>query len=283
MTGVAAEAAKPSWAGWLPVIPDRLKVAFKHALAFMLAYFIPLGLEWSTQASTAAITVAVITTTAEGSENAFYKGILRVLGTLLGAALGMASIALFPQERLAYLIAISLLATLFLYLSRAYRGDNTVFFLTLFAMLMVFKEGEIDSVFLYGIERTAMTLFGVIVYTLVAVFVWPKARWSAMPAKKAPSLFSFDWSCPENIKGAMLGFLVFWAATAYWIWINPTQGFMIVTLATALSALTLLSPITPSMFLIAYTIGFFFASSHPSCRWGKMKIYENAAKKKPIV
>jgi uncharacterized membrane protein YgaE (UPF0421/DUF939 family) len=245
---------------WLPALSDRLKVAIKHALAFMLAYFIPLGLEWSTQASTAAITVIVISTTAAGTGNAFYKGILRVLGTLLGAVAGIGLIALFPQERMLYLLLLSLMVTLFLYLARAYKGDNTVFFLAIFAMLMVFKNGEVDAVFLYGVDRTAMTLFGVIVYTLVMIFLWPGARWSAMPAKKAPSLLSFDWSSPENLKGAFLGFLVFWAAAAYWIWFNPPMGFMIVALATALSALTLLSPVTPTMLIVAFTIGFVFAT-----------------------
>ena len=260
-----AAAQRPTLAqaigSWLFVpLSAKTKAAIRNGLAFMLAFFIPLAMNWSTQAATAAITVAVIASTSVDSSNAFYKGILRTLGTLLGAAIGMALIALFPQERALYLLTLSVTVSLFLYLARVYKGDNTLFFLAIFAMLMVFKNGEVDSVFLYGVERTAMTLFGVVVYTLVWVFLWPEKRGAKSPEERVRALMRFDWGDPEHIKGVAAGFLVFWSATAFWIFFNPPLGFMIVALATALSALTLFSPVTPKMLLIAFTIGFVFAT-----------------------
>ncbi len=56
---------------------------------------------------------------------------------------------------------------------RAYKGDPTIFMLSALAMLMVFKNAEVDDVFLYGVERTFLNIFGIVVYTLVGVFLWP--------------------------------------------------------------------------------------------------------------
>ncbi len=45
--------------------------------------------------------------------------------------------------------------------------------LTAMTMMMVFKSGEVDDVFIYGLDKTYMTIFGIAVYTIVGVFLWP--------------------------------------------------------------------------------------------------------------
>ena len=137
----------------------------------VLAYLIPFSQGWS-QAHVAAITIMIIA--AMGSvSNSVMKGAMRLLGTLAGAIIGMTLIALFPQERMFYLIALSVTVTTVLYVLRAYKGDNSIFMLTAMTMMLVFKNGEVDDVFIYGIDRTFMTTFGITVYTLVSVFLWP--------------------------------------------------------------------------------------------------------------
>ena len=136
-----------------------------------LAYLIPFSQGWA-QAQTSVITIMLIAVAGPVSESVS-KGFKRVIGTVIGAFIGMTLIALFPQERLFYLISLSIFVSIALYLTRAYKEDNTVFMLMGVTMMMVFKSGEVEDVFLYGIDRTFMTIFGIALYTLVAIFIWP--------------------------------------------------------------------------------------------------------------
>ena len=145
--------------------------AIKTALSLTLAYMLPMALGWP-QPQTAATTVMLIAATGMVSES-LQKGVLRILGTVIGAVLGLALIALFPQDRMLYLLCVSLLVSLLLYLYNAYQGDSTVFMLAAVVVMMVFNGGDAEGAFLYGIDRTLLTAFGVLVYTVVASFLWP--------------------------------------------------------------------------------------------------------------
>ncbi|NPA29291.1 MAG: hypothetical protein GXO33_03815 [Epsilonproteobacteria bacterium] len=238
----------------LPSLATRR--ALKNALAFTLAFMIPLAQNWGTQAATAAVTVIVISTTALSPGHAFYKGLWRVAGTLLGAVVGMGLIALFPQDRFLYLAALSTALFVALFLARAYRGENTLFVLTVIMLLMVFKEGKSEGVFLYGAERFFMTLFAVIVYTAVWTLLWPeKEAGSPLPGEHRVA-----WRCREHWLGALSGILVFWAALFFWIYFNPPLGFMTVALATAMSTALLFAVATPAMMLVAFSLGLIVAT-----------------------
>ena len=152
-------------------LSEKFKFAVKTSLAMALAYLIAFSQGWA-QAQTAAITIMLIAVAGPVSESVS-KGLKRVIGTVIGAIIGMTLIALFPQERLLYLISLSISVSLALYLTRAYKEDNTVFMLMAVTMMMVFKSGEVDDVFLYGIDRTFMTIFGIALYTLISIFIWP--------------------------------------------------------------------------------------------------------------
>jgi uncharacterized membrane protein YgaE (UPF0421/DUF939 family) len=154
-----------------PAVPDKIKFAIKTSLSLTLAYMIPMALGWP-QPQTAAITVMLIAATGALSES-LQKGVLRVIGTLAGAAIGLTLIALFPQDRMLYLAALSVVIPVILYLYSAYRGDNTVFMLTLVVTLMVFNGGDAEGAFIYGIDRTLLTITGVLVYSVVGSFLWP--------------------------------------------------------------------------------------------------------------
>jgi len=152
-------------------LSDKLKFSIKVSISMALSFLIPFAMGWP-HASTAATTVMIIA--AMGSVNeSINKGVLRVLGTVIGAVIGITLIAIFPQDRMLYLIYLSVITTIILYLMRAYKGDPTILMLTAMVMFMVFKNGQVDDVFLYGVERTFLTIFGIVVYTLVGVFLWP--------------------------------------------------------------------------------------------------------------
>ena len=149
----------------------KMKFAIKTALSIVIVYLFSFWQGWSSP-STSAITIALIASV-ESMGDSLIKGSLRLIGTVIGAALGLCLIALFPQERMLYLLAASLGVTLFFYLARTYRGDTTIFFLTGMTMMLVFQDNNAQDAFLYGINRAYMTLFGIAVYTLVGILLWP--------------------------------------------------------------------------------------------------------------
>jgi len=418
-------------------LSDKLKFAIKASLSMALAYLIPFSQGWS-QASTAATTIMLIAAMGSVGDSVI-KGLLRVVGTVIGAAIGMTLIGLFPQERELYLLVASVIVTVLLYLARAYKGDMTVFLLSAVTLLMMFQNGEVDDVFIYGIDKTYMTIFGIMIYTLVGIFLWPvnlkdtsvenatelsniqidlyrerdgkneirkelrqkmiaqeqllgtsiiasdssnmemnfsQTQWydivhsykkinelltllslhdkasytdditryvknyqtmdseisvlfDALPkawkeqkeieipetfkleykieevkalsqldraelsttvsdllklhrqlcklAEKLNSLISpmptfftledipkpanFLWFDMEHLKGSLITFIIFWTTTLLWIYVNPPGGFLIVTLATALSILTTFSPLKPSLLIIIFSFSFVFATA----------------------
>ena len=150
---------------------EKLKFGIKVSLSLMLAYMIPMAMGWS-QPNTAAITVMLIATTGVVGESVM-KGAIRVIGTIVGAIIGLTLIALFPQERMIYLLVVSVIVVFIAYLYNVYQGDSTVFMLSAMMIMMVFDGGKVDDVFLYGVDRTYMTIFGIVIYTLVGLFLWP--------------------------------------------------------------------------------------------------------------
>jgi hypothetical protein len=152
-------------------VTTRARHAVKTALSLTLAYLVPMGMGWP-QPETAAITVMLIAATGLLSDS-LRKGVVRVLGTVAGAVIGLSLIAIFPQERMLYLLAASIAVSAIAYLYNAYQGDSTLFMLAAVVTLMVFNGGDAQGAFLYGVDRAVMTAFGVIVYTLVAATLWP--------------------------------------------------------------------------------------------------------------
>jgi uncharacterized membrane protein YgaE (UPF0421/DUF939 family) len=190
---------------------DKLKFSIKVSLSLALAYLIPLSQGWP-QASTAAITVMLIAAMGSVSESVL-KGAMRVLGTIIGAAIGMTLIALFPQERMIYLIILSIIVSIPLYLVRAYRGDPSIFMLTAMTMMLVFKNGEVDDVFIYGLDKTYMTIFGITVYTAVGVFLWPvdiedTTRENAIKLSETQSQLFLERNASEEKRQKSLALLV---------------------------------------------------------------------------
>lgn len=236
-------------------LSKKLKFAIKVSLSLTLAYMIPMAVGWS-QPSTAAMTVMLIASAGRVSES-ITKGLIRVIGTVVGAAIGLLLISLFPQERMLYLLSMSLVVSVLSYLYYAYQGDSTVFLLSALMVMMLFLNGA-QNAFIYGVERTYMTLFGILMYGVVGIFLW-RVKEKEETINDAPKGRMFVWLDPEYIKATIQLFFVFWASVAFWIYFNPPGGFLVVTLATILGLLTTFSPLKPTVLILLFSFGFFFA------------------------
>jgi hypothetical protein len=154
------------------IVPsDRFKDAFKIALAMVITYAIALSQGWETP-FWAGFAVVFCGLTAVG--DSLNKGLLRVFGTLFGAMAGLALLALFPQDRWAFLIAMSLFIAFCAYMM----GRTTRWYFWFMAGItvpIVTVTGEPDAVnnFTRAIMRTQQTTLGIVVYSLVSVLIWP--------------------------------------------------------------------------------------------------------------
>ncbi|CAK6712261.1 conserved membrane hypothetical protein [Vibrio harveyi] len=150
---------------------EKIKFATKVALSLTLAYLIPFAMGWP-QASTAATTVMLIASTGSRRES-LAKGTLRVLGTLVGAVIGLLLVGTFAQDRLLYMLSVSVVVSFIFYFRNAYQKDPTLLALTGVMVLMMSNGGDAEGAFMYGVDRAYMTIFGVVLYTLVGTFLWP--------------------------------------------------------------------------------------------------------------
>ncbi|HDM8213402.1 TPA: FUSC family protein [Vibrio harveyi] len=150
---------------------EKIKFATKVALSLTLAYLIPFAMGWP-QASTAATTVMLIASTGSRRES-LAKGTLRVLGTLVGAVIGLLLVGMFAQDRLLYMLSVSVIVSFIFYFRNAYQKDPTLLALTGVMVLMMSNGGDAEGAFMYGVDRAYMTIFGVVLYTLVGTFLWP--------------------------------------------------------------------------------------------------------------
>ncbi|GAL34045.1 hypothetical protein JCM19240_953 [Vibrio maritimus] len=150
---------------------SKARFATKVALSLTLAYLIPFAMGWP-QASTAATTVMLIASTGSQRES-FEKGSLRVLGTVVGAVIGLILVGAFAQDRFLYMLSVSIVVSFIFYFRNAYQSDPTLLMLTAVMTLMMSNGGDAEGAFLYGVDRAYMTVLGVTIYTLVGVYLFP--------------------------------------------------------------------------------------------------------------
>ncbi len=147
------------------------KDAFKMALAMVIAYAIALSQGWGTP-FWAGFAVAFCGLTGVGES--LNKGMLRVFGTLFGATMGLALLSLFPQDRWAFMLTMSLFVAFCTYMM----GGTTRWYFWFMAGItvpIVAVTAEPNAVYDFdrAVLRSQQTTLGIVVYTLVSILIWP--------------------------------------------------------------------------------------------------------------
>ena len=161
------------------MLSTKAKEAIKTGLAFALVYGIALRLDWMNP-YWAGFAVAMIALPTAGQS--LRKGMLRLAGTFPGCIAALVILSLAPQNRWAFMLLISawIFFTTYMMLadkSRAYLW-NVAGFVCLIITLA--GPGSSENLFEHAVFRTLETVMGIVVYTLVSVFLWPRTNLGAI-------------------------------------------------------------------------------------------------------
>ena len=153
------------------MLSTKAKEAIKTALAMTIAYGIALSMDWD-KPMWAGFAVAFISLATVGQS--LNKGAMRMMGTLFAVAVSLTILGLLPQDRWAFMVAISLFVGLCSYLMGGERRQyfwNVAGFVTVIICLEA--GGSAENAFDIAVLRAQESGLGILVYSLVAILLWP--------------------------------------------------------------------------------------------------------------
>ena len=157
----------------MSALTPRTKEAIKTALAMTIAYGIALSMDWD-RPYWAGFAVAMISLSTVGQS--LNKGAMRMLGTLVAVVVSLTLIALFPQQRWWFMVALSIFVGLCTYLMH---GTKRQYFWQVagFVTVIICLDGGVNSAnaFETALLRAEQTGLGILVYSLVTILLWPSS------------------------------------------------------------------------------------------------------------
>lgn len=152
-------------------LSGKTKEAIKTALAMTIAYGIALQMNWD-KPYWAAFAVAFVSLATVGQS--FNKAAMRMFGTLVATAAALTLIAFFAQDRWLFMLFLSLWVGFCTYMMG---GTSQQYFWNVcgFVCVVISMGSGADSAnaFRVAILRSQETGMGILVYSLVAILVWP--------------------------------------------------------------------------------------------------------------
>ncbi|MGB5326792.1 MAG: FUSC family protein, partial [Gammaproteobacteria bacterium] len=153
------------------MLSRKTKESIKVALAMTIAYGISLSQDWD-RPYWAGFAVAFVSLASIGQS--MNKAALRMFGTLMAMVVALTFIALFAQERWAFILTLSVYAGFCCYMMS---GSKHAYFwqVSCFVVLVICFDAGPDPVnaFDTAMLRAQQTGLGILVYSLVAIFLWP--------------------------------------------------------------------------------------------------------------
>jgi uncharacterized membrane protein YccC len=150
----------------------RAKEAIKTALAVTLAYGTAFYLGWD-HPSWAGVAVLMVSLSTAGQS--LNKAGLRMLGTLVAAVVALTLLALFPQDRWGFLVALSLYLGFCTYMLSGPKRSY-FWFCAGFVCLIIVVGGASspENAFETAVVRTQETALGIALYSVIAALLWPR-------------------------------------------------------------------------------------------------------------
>ena len=157
----------------------KLKEAIKTALAFSGVFGIALWADWMNP-YWAGWAVAVVALPTAGAS--IQKGMLRIFGTIPGCLAALVIHALAVQDRWTFILLTCGWMFFTSYMMVRKEKDSYFWVMAGYVCLMILLS-DVDSsanMFESAVFRTVETVMGVVVYTLIAVFLWPQTNLGAI-------------------------------------------------------------------------------------------------------
>jgi uncharacterized membrane protein YccC len=186
--------------------PEKAKEPFKTALAMTIAYGIALSMNWANP-YWAGYAVAFVSLSSIGQS--FNKAAMRMFGTLIAVVVALMLIALFPQDRWLFMLFLSIYMGFCTYLMT---GPKRQYFWNVcgFVCVIICMGSGPDPVnaFETAILRAEETGLGILVYSLVAILLWPVSSRKAFFATAGELISGQRQFCQASfalIKGGEVG------------------------------------------------------------------------------
>jgi uncharacterized membrane protein YgaE (UPF0421/DUF939 family)/predicted Zn-dependent protease len=153
-------------------LSSKTKEAIKVSIAFVLVYIIALRFDWMNP-YWAGFSVAIVASAPSGES--IHKGLNRLFGTIPGVLVAFIIFSIALQDRWLF-ISLSALWVSFTSYMMINSPRNDHFWVMAGSVALVILTTPPDSslnIFYLGILRVLETALGVIVYTVVTIFIWP--------------------------------------------------------------------------------------------------------------
>ncbi len=150
--------------------PTSVQIALKTCLAIVLDLAIALQLNW--KPSFGAIFICVMQAPILGTT--YHKGTNYMAGTLSGAIVGLAMVALFAHDRVAFIVAMALLASFGIYRLQTsrYLYAWLIFNVTVF-LVAFFSTQDFSNAFEIAVSRSSTICLAGVIMFLVHGILWP--------------------------------------------------------------------------------------------------------------
>jgi uncharacterized membrane protein YccC len=152
-------------------LSTKTKESIKTALAMAISYGIALSMDWD-RPYWAGFAVAFVSLASVGQS--LNKAALRMCGTLAAMVVSLTLVALFAQDRWAFMLGFSLVIGVCCYMMG---GEKHQYFwqVTAFVSGIICVDGGTDPVnaFQTAVLRAQETGLGILVYSLITIFLWP--------------------------------------------------------------------------------------------------------------
>ena len=155
-------------------LSTRAKEAIKTGLAIVVAYAIALYLGWE-KPYWAGFAVAMVSLDTGGQS--LNKATMRMLGTLVAGTVAFILIALFPQDRWLMLLSLSVYYGFCTYRMTLSKRPYFWFVSAFVCMVIMVDAAPADPLrsFQIVVARVEETGMGILVYSLIATFLWPRS------------------------------------------------------------------------------------------------------------
>ncbi|WP_317849402.1 FUSC family protein [Tateyamaria pelophila] len=152
-------------------MPMRVRQALAGAIAMVIAIGLAMAWNWA-HPSWAALGVAVCTQLSDGES--LQKGLMRILGTILGGVTLLIVMVTFPQDRFPALLLTGMFVLIYAYLMKSVRRFYIFFLASIIPVTIATAEqGDPTRFFELATARMLETGLGVGVYVVVAIVFFP--------------------------------------------------------------------------------------------------------------